>query len=394
MKKKIAIIGGGAAALSFASFLDAKKFDISLYEKNKALGRKFLVAGKGGFNLTHGEPMNDMISRYSPEPFLKTALHSFTKDDFRVWMASIGIPTFVGSSNRIYPKKGIKPIEVLRAIEKTLVLNEVHFHFEKTWTGWNKEEELLFSDGTVAAPDLCVFALGGGSWKVTGSDGSWLNKFEVKGIKTNVFEASNCAFQINWKEAVLHKFVGKPLKNISITCSNKTQKGEVVLTKFGLEGNAIYAISPEIRKQLSKGKAEITIDFKPTFSAETLAEKLTTTKAKNSTDCLKNELNLSALQIGLIRSYLTKEEFLNKETLALKIKNFPVQVDGIADLDEAISTVGGIDLKEINSSFEFTKKPNSYCIGEMLDWDAPTGGYLLQACFSMGYYLAEQLNGE
>ncbi|MFT6167401.1 MAG: putative flavoprotein (TIGR03862 family) [Vicingaceae bacterium] len=394
MKKKIAIIGGGAAALSIASFLDSKKFEISLYEKNKALGRKFLVAGKGGFNLTHGETMNDMSSRYSNNPFLEAALNSFTNNDFRVWLSTIGIPTFVGSSNRIYPEKGIKPIEVLQAIEKTLIINEVKFHFNKTWTGWNDKEELLFSDGTIASPDLCIFALGGGSWKVTGSDGSWLSEFKKKGIKTVEFEASNCAFQVDWKTPLLDKHVGKPLKNISITCKDKTKKGEVVLTKFGLEGNAIYALSPEIRHQLSKGKAQITIDFKPTFSASVLLDKLKNTKAKNSTDCLKNELNLSALQIGLIRSYLIKEEFLNKEILAQKIKKFPVQIDGIAHLDEAISTVGGIDLKEINSSFELTKKPNSYCIGEMLDWDAPTGGYLLQACFSMGHYLAQKLNSK
>ena len=394
MKKKIAIIGGGAAALSIASFLDSKKFDIALYEKNKTLGRKFLVAGKGGFNLTHGEPLSDMISRYSPESFLSTALSSFTNADFRVWLASIGIPTFVGSSNRVYPEKGIKPIEVLQAVEKTLVLNKVQFHFGKTWTGWNDKEELLFSDDTVATADLCIFALGGGSWKVTGSDGSWLKEFKKNGIKTKTFKASNCAFQVNWKAPILDKFAGKPLKNISITCGNKTQKGEVVLTQFGLEGNAIYALSPDIRKQLSKGKAHITIDFKPTFSTEVLLEKLNNTKAKNSTDCLKNELNLSALQVGLIRSYLSKEEFLDKETLSQKIKNFPIQIEGIANLNEAISTVGGIDLNEVKSSFRLTKKPNSYCIGEMLDWDAPTGGYLLQACFSMGYYLAEQLNGE
>ena len=336
--------------------------------------------------------MNDLSSRYSNNPFLKSALNSFTNTDFRKWLSSIGIPTFVGSSNRIYPEKSIKPIEVLQAIEKTLILNQVKFHFNKTWIGWNEKEDLLFSDGTIASPDLSVFALGGGSWKVTGSDGSWLSEFEKKGIKTIEFEASNCAFQVNWETPLLDKHVGKPLKNISITCEDKTQKGEVVLTKFGLEGNAIYALSPKIRRQLSKGEAQITIDFKPTFSASVLLDKLKNTKAKNSTDCLKHELNLSALQIGLIRSYLTKEEFLNKEILAHKIKKFPVQIDGIAHLDEAISTVGGIDLKEINSSFELTKKPNSYCIGEMLDWDAPTGGYLLQACFSMGHYLAQKLN--
>ncbi len=392
MKKRVAIIGGGAAALSVASFLDSSKFHISVYEKNKALGRKFLVAGKGGFNLTHGEAMSEMTSRYAHQSTLNGALSSFTNDDFRVWLASIGIPTFVGSSNRVYPKKGIKPIEVLHAIEKTLVLNAVKIHFGKTWIGWDENEALIFKDGTTVSPDYCIFALGGGSWKVTGSDGTWRSEFKKKGIKTNNFEASNCAFQVNWETAISDKFAGKPLKNISITCDNKSQKGEVVLSQFGLEGNAIYALSPEIRKQLKKGKATIYIDFKPTFSTDALLKKLTNTKAKNITDCLRNELNLSALQIGLNKTYVSKDDFNNHSILAGKIKKFPIEIKGIAHLDEAISTVGGVDLKEITPNFELTKKQKSYCIGEMLDWDAPTGGYLIQACFSMGYYLAQHIN--
>ncbi len=244
------------------------------------------------------------------------------------------------------------------------------------------------------SPDYCIFALGGGSWKVTGSDGSWRSNFENVGVKTNIFEASNCAFQVKWESQLLKKFAGKPLKNISITCDKKSQKGEVVLSQFGLEGNAIYALSPEIRKQLETGKAIIFIDFKPTFSTEALLEKLTNTKAKNITECLRNEPNLSALQIGLIKTYVSKDDFNNNVILAEKIKKFSVQIEGVAHLDEAISTVGGIDLEEITPSFELTKKQNSYCIGEMLDWYAPTGGYLLQACFSMGYYLAKYLNQE
>lgn len=392
MKQKIAIIGGGAAALSFASFIDPEKFEVNLYEKNKALGRKFLVAGKGGFNLTHSEPTNNLVSRYTPDGFLDTSINSFSNEDFRVWLASIGVPTFVGSSHRVYPEKGIKPIEVLKAIEKTLANNHVQVSFNKTWTGWNEKNDLTFNDETIVSADIVVFALGGGSWKITGSDGTWRGIFRKQGFKTKTFQPSNCAFQVNWETAITDKFTGKPLKNISMTCDGKSQKGEVVLSQFGLEGNAIYALSPEIRKQLKTGKASIFIDFKPTFSTEVLFEKLTNTKAKNVTECLRNELNLSALQIGLIKTYVSKDDFNNKETLAEKIKNFPVEIEGIAKLDEAISTVGGIDLKEVTPTFELTQQPNTYCIGEMLNWDAPTGGYLLQACFSMGYFLANQLN--
>ncbi|MDA9311980.1 NAD(P)-dependent oxidoreductase [Vicingaceae bacterium] len=392
MKQKITIIGGGAAALTFASFIDSEKFDISLYEKNKALGRKFLVAGKGGFNLTHSEPINDLVSRYSPNWVLEEALNSFSNVDFRVWLASIGVPTFVGSSHRVYPEKGIKPIEVLKAIEKTLAHNRVQVNFNKTWTGWNDKNDLVFSDETTVTTNIVVFALGGGSWRITGSDGTWRGIFRKKGFKTKTFQPSNCAFKVNWETAIIDKFAGKPLKNISITCDKKSQKGEVVLSQFGLEGNAIYALSPEIRKQLKTGKASILIDFKPTFSIEVLLKKLTKTKAKHLTDCLRNELNLSALQIGLIKTYVSKYDFNNNSILAGKIKNFPIEIEGIAKIDEAISTIGGIDLKEITPDFKLTQQSNTYCIGEMLNWDAPTGGYLLQACFSMGYYLAEHLN--
>ena len=392
MKKKVAIIGGGAAALSLASFLDSDKFEIALYEKNKALGRKFLVAGKGGFNLTHSEPIAKFISRYTPGDFLHPALSAFTNEDFRIWLASIGVTTFVGSSNRVYPNKGTKPIEVLKAIELAMAHNSVKVYFEKTWTGWKESKELQFSDETTAVADIVVFALGGGSWKITGSDGSWLPTFAQQGIKTNSFLPSNCAFKINWKKEIVEKFAGKPLKNISITCGEKVQKGEVVLSQFGLEGNAIYGLSAEIRTQLTTGIAKIAIDFKPTFSVETLLEKASTSKAKNTTDFLKNELKLSSLQIGLIKSYLSKDEFIAVNILIRKIKHFPLEIEGIADLDEAISTVGGIDLSELSPVFELIKQPNTYCIGEMTDWDAPTGGYLLQACFSMGYYLANHLN--
>ena len=392
MKKNVAIVGGGAAALSLASFLDSSKYQTAIYEKNKALGRKFLVAGKGGFNLTHAESLDDFISRYLPSEFLEAALRAFTNEDFRVWLTSMGIPTFVGSSNRVYPKKGIKPIEVLKTIEKAMANNWVEVHFEKTWTGWNDSKALTFHDGTTAFADIVVFALGGGSWKIAGSDGTWLKHFKEKGINTVDFEASNCAFQVNWEKEIVQKFVGNPLKNISISCHGETKKGEVVLTKFGLEGNAIYALSAPIRKQLTSGKAEIFVDFKPNLTAEVLLDKATTSNAKNTTDFLKNDLKLSALQLSLIKHYLTKEEFIHSQKLINKLKHFSLKIESIAELDEAISTVGGIDLTELSPEFELIQLPNTFCIGEMSNWDAPTGGYLLQACFSMGYFLANQLN--
>lgn len=393
MKKKISIIGGGAASMALATFLDHQKFEVSIFEKNKALGRKFLVAGKGGFNLTHAEQINLLQARYTPSAFLKETLLQFSNEDLRNWLATIGIPTYVGSSKRVYPQKGIKPIEVLQAIQAVLSQKGVNIIYNKSWTGWDKDNNLIFNEKEVVASDYVVFALGGGSWKVSGSDGTWLSLFKKRGIKVAPFEPSNCAYQFEWKADFIQKYAGTPLKNISISCLNKKQKGEAVITSFGLEGNAIYALSPEIRTTLNKQqKAIIYIDFKPSLSLTDVLTKLNKSKAKNITKCLKSDLKLSNAQIALLKIYLTKEEFLNNETLAEKIKGLQLEVSDIAELDEAISTVGGICLSEIDAHFEFKGLKSSFCIGEMLDWDAPTGGYLLQACFSMGFSLSAHLN--
>jgi len=393
MKKTIAIIGAGPAALSLAAFLDNSKYSITIYEKNKAAGRKFLVAGKGGFNLTYAEPVDSFIEKYTPDTFLKDALLGFSNQHFIDWLTSIGIPTFIGSSKRVFPEKGIKPIEVLKIMLKVLEQNEVEIKYGEEWTGWNDAGELLFSSGQKVKADLCVFALGGGSWKVTGSDGSWLTTFAEKDIPTNPFQAANCAYEIDWPASFIEKTEGKPLKNLAITCDSKIQKGEAVITKFGLEGNAIYALSPQIQRQLhSKKEARIFLDLKPNVKLETIQSRIQKSKEKRVTDTLRNTLNLNPTQVHLLKSHLDKETFLNKELLAQNIKQLPLTIKSAAPIDEAISTTGGIALNAVSKSYELKKLKKTYVIGEMLDWNAPTGGYLLQACFSMGAHLASQLN--
>lgn len=393
MKKSVSIIGGGPAALTLAAFLDPKKFDVSIYEKNKATGRKFLVAGDGGFNLTHSEPLAQFIERYTPSLFLKEALNTFTNSDTRDWMKDLGIPTFIGSSKRVYPEKGIKPIEVLKTILKDLETKGVTIHYNHTWNGWKNDATLLFNSDKEITSDIVVFALGGGSWKVTGSDGSWLDNFKQKGIKTIPFQASNCAFEVNWDSSFITTHEGKPLKNIAVSCNNSTQKGELVITHFGLEGNAIYALSPQIRDMLSQSEeATITIDLKPTLSVIEIEKKLKNSRSKKISESLKNDLKLSSSQIGLLKTTTTKESFLDLPSLSKIIKAVPLTIVGTAPLDEAISTKGGIALDAVSDQFELKQLPSTYCIGEMLDWDAPTGGYLLQACFSMGAQLAKTLN--
>ena len=392
MKKTISIIGGGPSSLLLASFLDTDKFDVTIYEKNKTAGRKFLVAGKGGFNLTHSEPINEFIKKYTPNHFLIEALLNFTNDDFRDWLKMIGIPTFIGSSKRVYPEEGIKPITVLSTILNHLKEKGIIFKYEHTFSGWDNDSNLIINNKTIQS-DYVIFSLGGGSWKITGSDGDWLNTFKEKGIKTTPFEASNCAFKVDWNPSFINQNEGNPLKNIAISCSEKTQKGEAVITKFGLEGNAIYALSPQIRAQLkSEEKAFIYIDFKPMLTLESIIFKVQNSTFKNTKQILKKELKLSNSQIDLLKITLSKEDYLDAEILSKKIKNFPLEITGLSILNEAISTIGGIELDAVDSHFQLHKIPNQYCIGEMLNWDAPTGGYLIQGCASMGVYVAQKIN--
>mgnify|MGYP006145529775 CR=1 FL=1 len=392
MKKSIAIIGGGPAALMCAAFLNTDKFEVTIYEKNKSVGRKFLVAGKGGFNLSHSEPIDKMTARYSPASFLNDALLNFDNTHLRSWLLALKIPTFIGSSKRLYPEKGIKPIEVLRSILAWIKNNEVRVVYQHVWTGWDADS-LVFNTDVKVNPDITIFALGGKSWSITGSDGSWLNTFEDQGISTKPFQVSNCAFGVPWNKEFIAQYSGSPLKNIAISCLGIRQQGEVVLTKFGMEGNAIYALSPQIRGLLSEiGTATVFIDLKPRVSIETLVQKFKRSVHHKTSDILKKDLNMSSLQIALVKRYVSKADFMDTNLLMEHIKSLKIDLVASAPIEEAISTVGGVDLHSLESNFKLKNKKQTYCIGEMLDWDAPTGGYLLQACFSMGVALARFLN--
>ena len=405
MKKTIAIIGGGASALALAAMLDENKFDITIYERQATLGRKFLVAGDGGFNLTHSEDMSDFLTRYTV-PFscnlshqnIENSLRNFTNIDTRDWMKNMGIETFIGSSHRIFPTKGIKPIEVLNAILSVLKNKPIKLKTKCLWEGWNEQNELIILQNGIEIAiksNIVVFSLGGASWHKTGSDGKWTSFFEEKGISTMPFQASNCAYKIAWSDGFLAKSEGKSLKNIALKCGDKVKKGEVVVTKFGLEGAAIYALSPAIREQLNEHqKAIIYMDLKPVLSVADIVHKLTEKNNKPLTTLLKEQLHLPDTAVALLKNQLTKGEFIHVPTLATFIKNIPLSITAAAPIDEAISTVGGIPFDELDQHFQLKKLPNHYAIGEMLDWDAPTGGYLLQACFSMGAFVARYLNSD
>lgn len=397
MKKTISIIGGGASALILGCELNTEKYAVSIFEKNNALARKFLVAGDGGLNLTHSEDKKKFILRYTPYEFLESAFKHFSNKDLIKWLNDLSIETFEGSSGRIFPKKELKPIEVLNRLEEKIKNNHVTLNFKHEWMGFSSNSELLFKTpggNKEIKSDIVIFCLGGASWSVTGSKGDWLSFFSEKKIKTINFEASNCSFKIDWPKEILKNIEGKPLKNISIKCRNKVQVGEVVITSFGMESSGIYPLSPQIREELNRSKAaKIYIDFKPLISFEDALKKVNDSKANLSytENCVK-QLNLNKTQITLIKSSMSKSDFLDPIKFVNNLKNFELSITALGSIEDAISTVGGISLTEISEKFELKKVKNNYVIGEMLDYDAPTGGYLLQSCFSMGKYLADHLN--
>ena len=396
-KQSIAIIGGGASSLLLAALLNSNKYDVSIYEKNNALGRKFLVAGDGGFNLTHAENINDFTKRYSPSAFMENYLRKFSNEDLRHYLKNIGVETYVGSSKRVFPVKNTKPIEVLNAFEKQLIKNKVKLFFKHEWKGFTNNQQLLFDTNNeikTIKSDVVIFSLGGASWKITGSTGNWLNHFQKNKINTFPFEASNCAYKISHKNYKPLVF-GAALKNCVFSSGEQSKKGEAVITKFGIEGSGIYPLSQEIRKQLKENQqAYLHIDFKPDLELDEIKKRIITRENYSIKDVLAKKINLTAAQIELIKNNSTKEEYNDALKLSKLIKQFCFTIEAAAPIDEAISSVGGIDLNEITTHLELKKIPNHYCIGEMLNWDAPTGGYLLQACFSMAFYLANHLNNK
>lgn len=357
-----------------------------IYEKGKTVGRKFLVAGKGGFNLSHKIDTDNLLKKYEPTEFMSKALRSFTVTDLQKWYQSLGIKTFVGSSHRIFPEKGISPADVLRKIIAKLKNQKVEFRNEHTFIGFSENatplvKSILGSQEITA--DFYIFALGGASWKVTGSDGSWLNSFHKIGVETTPFEASNSGIETTWPKAILDFHTGKPLKNISITHHGFTQKGEALITSYGLEGNAIYPISSKLRKTLkNNSNAILYIDLKPNQTTEQLVNKIKNVKPTN----YSKQLNLTKTNMALLKSLTTKEQYINPQEFIKCIKSLPINVFSLRPIEESISSVGGISISALNTNFSLKTHPHIFCIGEMVNWDAPTGGFLLQGCFSMGFY--------
>ncbi|WP_181161264.1 NAD(P)/FAD-dependent oxidoreductase [Labrys okinawensis] len=386
----IVIIGAGPAGLIAAERLAAAGHAVSIYERMPSPARKFLMAGRGGLNLSHGEAFERFLTRYGPaEAFLESALRAFTPGDLVAWAEGLGEKTFVGSSGRIFPES-FKASPLLRAWLARLAGLGVTLHIRHCWTGWDGEGRLAFQgpDGGLVHRKAAatLLALGGASWPRLGADGGWVPLLRGRGVAITDLAPANSGVEIGWSRAYAEKSAGEPLKRIAVTLAGATRRGEAVVTERGLEGGVVYALSPVIRSSIAMhGHAEIAIDLRPDLDEAALARLLDRPQASQSLSTyLRKAAKLAPVAIGLLREATGNALPREAAALARLIKHVPLRVTAQRSLERAISTAGGVALEEIDSQFMLRKAPSVFVAGEMLDWEAPTGGYLLQACFATG----------
>lgn len=384
--QRVAIIGGGPAGMIAADRL-ADRFKVHLYEQGRTLGRKFLVAGDGGLNITTSAEGEALKEWYGPSSWMDAKLAAFGPPELRLWLQELGVPTFTGSSGRVFPERGIKPAEVLKAITTRLQDKSVQIHTEHRFIGFDPAARPLMDHIGVPVEgeaDFTLFALGGASWGKTGSTGEWRTYFEAIGVRTVPFRASNCGVEIDLPENV-RPHVGRPLKNIAITAGERTARGEATITEHGLEGNAIYPLIPAIRAQLeANGSAELIIDLKPDNTVDALEQRLSGAAWKERVAALRMDRPM----VALFKAFTPVTRYLDGRSFAQDVKQLHVPVKGLRPIEEAISTVGGIALDEVDDDLSLKKYPHLFVAGEMLDWDAPTGGFLLQGAFTTGRWAA------
>ena len=381
---EVAIIGGGPAGLMAAEALSHDAVKVVVYDAMPSVGRKFLMAGKGGLNLSHAEDFESFLSRYgSRRTELETMLRAFPPEALRAWAKDLGVETFVGTSGRIFPTD-MKAAPLLRAWLHRLRQSGVAFHVRHRWLGWDNEGLLRFATPTgecLIRADAVVLALGGGSWAKLGSTGEWVETLQQHGVQVAPLKPSNCGFDTDWSEYFSSRFAGQPLKSVQLSFANFQQRGDLMITATGLEGGLIYAVSAFLRDScVANGHALIHLDLMPDKSVYFITQRLSAPRGKDSiSNFLRKRLGLTGVKAGL----LTRCEFI-PEQLAHTIKAFPITLLAPRPIDEAISTAGGVCFEAMNQQLMLINKAGVFCAGEMLDWEAPTGGYLLTACFASG----------
>lgn len=393
---RVAIIGGGPAGLMAAEVLGQAGVNVDLYDAMPSVGRKFLLAGVGGMNITHAEDYAAFVSRYGERAGdLRPLLDAFTPDALREWIHGLGIDTFVGSSGRVFPTD-MKAAPLLRAWLKRLRENDVRIHTRQRWLGWDEHGALRIAGPqgeTRVEADATLLALGGGSWARLGSDGAWVPLLQNRGIAIAPLQPANCGFEVaDWSEHLREKFAGAPLKTVSLALPDSTpRKGEFVLTATGIEGSLVYALSAPIRNTINRdGAATVLLDLLPDRTLAQVASALARPRGSQSmAKHLHRQLKLDGVKAALLRELTDAATFQDPQALAAAIKALPIRLVRPRPLDEAISSAGGVPFEELDEGLMLRRLPGVFCAGEMLDWEAPTGGYLLTACFASGRAAAE-----
>jgi uncharacterized flavoprotein (TIGR03862 family) len=392
-KNDVAIIGAGPAGLMAAEVLAQGGASVTVYDAMASAGRKFLMAGRGGLNLTHSEALPDFLTRYgAAKSYLASAIEAFPPDALRAWSEELGQPTFIGSSGRVFPQ-AFKASPLLRAWLRRLDAMGVRSVLRHRWSGWNDDGQLLFQtpDGQLAVDTRAtVLALGGASWPRLGSDGGWVETLAARGVTISPLWPANCRFTVSWSEIFRNRFEGHPLKGVALSFGPRMVRGEAMVTRTGIEGSAVYALSAPLRERIiAIGEATLNIALRPDLEISDLIARLSAPKGKQSvSNWLRKAVHLSPVAIGVLQEAAITSgaslSLLSPASLAGLINAVPIRLNGIAPIARAISTAGGISFDELDADFMIRRLPGVFAAGEMLDWEAPTGGYLLQGSFATG----------